>query len=63
MEDKKEVRTYLVDYTCDKCDVGKFRPKQMLMSDPPQWVHECTTCEEQKTFNLKYPYTDYEYCV
>ena len=60
METRERVRTYKVDYECKKCQVGNMRPLQMLMTDPPQWIHECTECKEQKTFNLKYPYIDYE---
>ena len=61
MEQKREVKTYVIDYTCDRCEVGKMRPSKMLMCDPPKWVHECEDCKLQKTFSLKYPYTDYDY--
>jgi hypothetical protein len=61
MEEKREVKTYMIDYTCDKCDSGKMRPIRMLMCNPPKWVHKCESCGLEKTFDVKYPYTTYEY--
>ena len=63
MEIKQEVKTYEVDYECDECETGKLRPLgSVLPTDPPQYPHQCTGCDNKKTFTDKlYPYTVYEY--
>jgi hypothetical protein len=54
------VRPIQVDYQCEKCDDGRMRPTgQTLMSDPPQFPHKCTNCENTITFNEKYPTVRY----
>jgi len=58
MEEKKEVKTFVVNYICDECGKGKMVPTAgiYLTSNPPQWPHECTHCNNTKTFRICYPY-------
>lgn len=50
----------MVDYTCDKCGKGQYRPDgYALMSSPPQYPHECNECGHKATFKVKYPYIEY----
>lgn len=45
-----------LDYRCDNCDKGHFRPTgMMLLSDPPKWPHACAECGHQDIFDTKYP--------
>lgn len=65
METKEEVKTFQVDYTCDKCGVGKMRPSgNVLTTYPVQYPHYCNNpikCDEIKIFTgITYPYTTYE---
>ena len=58
-EQKKEVKTYIVDYICDECGVGKMRNSGMShVTHPKQYPHSCTNCYYQKTFNCVYPRTE-----
>lgn len=64
METKKEVKTIQVDYTCDKCGIGKMRPSgNVLTTYPPQYPHFCNNpikCDGSNTFTgITYPYVDY----
>lgn len=68
MEFKEEVKTIQVDYTCDKCGVGKMRPSgNVLMTYPAQYPHFCNNpekCDGVNTFaGITYPYTTYEKVV
>ena len=64
MEEKKELKTFMVDYKCPKCKTGYLRSTgKCLMSNPPKYPHTCNNpeCEYVKTFkDKKYPYIDYE---
>lgn len=54
--EQKPLRPIQVDYLCDKCEQGYYRPVgRMLLSDPPQFPHACTQCGNEKTFWEKYP--------
>jgi hypothetical protein len=61
-EEKVEVKSFQVDYTCDECGIGKMRKSAIdVMSDPPKIHHRCTHCGAKKTFtDLRYPYITYE---
>lgn len=57
METKKEVKTYIKDYTCDTCQEGAMRSTgETLMSDPPQYPHTCTKCGIKMILRLSYPH-------
>ncbi len=63
MEIKKEVKSYRVDYICDKCKVGKMVPSGMcLTSYPAQYPHFCDDrmCGASKNFYETYPVMKYE---
>lgn len=54
--EQKPIRPIQVDYLCDKCGVGYYRPvSAQLMANPPQFPHECTDCDDKKTFTERYP--------
>ena len=55
---QKPIRPIQIDYICDKCNVGHYRPAgAMWLSDPPQFPHKCTNaeCGDEKTFIERYP--------
>lgn len=54
------IRTIQVDYKCDECGKGHYRPVgHMLMSSPPQFPHNCNNCSHAQTFTEKYPTVRY----
>jgi hypothetical protein len=56
-EQRYEVRAFELDYACDHPRCGGFmRPDgRHLLSNPPQFPHECYVCGARKTFTVKYP--------
>lgn len=48
-----------VGYVCDDCGRGWMEPtgNTMLMSDPPQFPHACTSCGATRNFTVRYPMT------
>jgi hypothetical protein len=54
-----EVRTVGIDYICDECLEGKMLPTggSMLLSDPPQFAHQCDNinCCAKANFTERYP--------
>ena len=54
--EQQPLRPIQVDYRCDECEKGYYRPvNTMLLSDPPQFEHFCTECNHKQTFYEKYP--------
>jgi hypothetical protein len=50
------VRPVQIDYRCDACGEGYYRPTGiMLTSSPLQFPHICNKCGDTKTFIEKYP--------
>jgi hypothetical protein len=62
MEEKREVRTFEVDYRCPKCSAGYLRPTGIVCdNNPPTYPHKCTNCDYSKVIkDHKYPYLVYE---
>ena len=64
MEEKKELKTFMVDYKCPKCETGYLRSTgKCLMCSPPKYPHVCNNpnCDYTKTFiDKKYPFIDYD---
>lgn len=57
MEKVANAQLILVEYVCDECQQGLMRPNGvMLMSNPPQYPHQCTNCGSTKVFYNQYPY-------
>ena len=53
---QRTLRPVEVDYICDKCKEGHYRPTGIkLTSMPPKFPHKCTKCNDTKTFREKYP--------
>lgn len=45
-----------VKYQCDNCKEGEMVYKgNMLMTNPPQFTHECSYCKTEQVFYEKYP--------
>lgn len=45
-----------VEYVCDICHRGTMQPTgKTLLSDPPQYPHECSVCGYATTFRRTYP--------
>lgn len=60
-EKRIELKPIQVDFKCPKCMIGYLRPTNVsYMSNPPQYPHQCTDCIYSETFNIKYPYIEYE---
>lgn len=61
-EVKKEVKTYMVTYTCDECEIGNMKfTGIMLASNPGQYVHECDQCgNTMRVRSFSYPRTVHE---
>ena len=57
-----QVRTYEVDFKCDVCGKGFYRPTgTVLLTDPLQYPHKCTVCGSQMAVTgHTYPYTKTE---
>ena len=61
MEIEKEVKTFVVDYICDKCSKGKMIPTGIcLTTSPSQYPHKCNQCNYIETFRTQYPYHHYK---
>lgn len=51
-----EVKTYEVNYMCDRCAAGNMKATgDVLMSNPPQFRHRCPTCGHEETHRCRYP--------
>lgn len=58
--EQKPIRPIKVDYRCDKCDIGYYRPTGMMLTmSPPLFKHECNKCGDLATFTEKYPTVRY----
>ena len=62
MEEKKEVRTFEVDFKCPKCDIGYIRPTGIPVGgNPIQYPHKCNNCDYYEIMKgYQYPYHVYE---
>lgn len=61
MENKKEVKTFILDFECPQCKIGKLRPTgTCFTTNPPMFPHKCNLCEYGETFNKQYPIIEYE---
>ncbi len=51
-----------VEYVCDKCGKGKMvrdYNSPALLPNPPQFMHECTSCNHREALRENYPTTGY----
>jgi hypothetical protein len=56
-----EVRTFGVDYICDKCERGVMNQTgKMFFVDPPLFVHKCSNCGDETGFTEQYPTVRFE---
>jgi hypothetical protein len=54
------IRPIQVDYRCDSCNEGYYRPNGIVLTSmPPQFPHECSNCGDSKVFTEKYPTVRY----
>lgn len=61
MEEKKEVKTFIINYKCDKCATGNLKSTGVaLMCNPPKYYHYCNLCHNKKTLKNKYPIITHE---
>lgn len=63
MEEKTELKTFVVKYKCPSCETGYLKPTgQCFASYPPQYPHSCDNpnCAYTETFNETYPKLTYE---
>jgi hypothetical protein len=60
-EVREEVKTVMVDMTCDECAKGMMRHTGItLTSYPPKYPHVCNNCGAQATYWKSYPYVTHE---
>jgi DNA-binding CsgD family transcriptional regulator len=58
-EIRQRMEVHLVDLLCPKCGQGLMRPTGVaLMSDPPQYTHQCTWCQHRQNYQRCYPYEE-----
>ena len=60
-----EVKTYLVNAVCPKCDKSILKNDiygPVLMTHPPKWPHKCEDedCGHVEHLTVKYPYTKFK---
>lgn len=62
MEEKREVRTFEIDFKCPKCNVGYLRSTGIAVGGTPmQYPHRCTNCDYHTIIKgYQYPYLVYE---
>ena len=63
MENRIEVKTYLVEFECPKCKKGTLKKGGRGFSNGSgsHWPHKCTNCDYTQEFtNITYPYFEYE---
>lgn len=59
---KQKVKTYMVEYVCDECEVGTMSPEGVaLLSMPAKYPHICDHCRAKKILDKKYPYMEYAF--
>jgi hypothetical protein len=58
-EQRYELKPFGVRYVC-KCGNEMEYTGQMLMSDPPQFVHLCNECNSKENLREKYPTVRWE---
>jgi len=50
------VKSIRIDYKCDNCNKGFYRTlDNVFNTNSPHYIHECTECGHQKSFNERYP--------
>lgn len=60
MEKETDMKPVQIDYMCDNCEKGFYRPTGIaLMTYPAKYPHKCTLCEDEKHFQKTYPYIKY----
>jgi DNA-directed RNA polymerase subunit RPC12/RpoP len=58
--EQQPLRPIKVDYRCDACGKGYYRPTRgLLLTAPPKFPHECTECGDKQTFLESYPTVRY----
>ena len=59
----KKVSAEFIEFECDKCNSGVFRlnpSAEVLHSNPRQWQHQCTECQDNVYFTKIYPMLMYK---
>lgn len=60
-EQKRELKTYEVDYVCDECKNGRMRPTGVKhLTHPARYPHVCGNCGHKDSFPVIYPNTVHE---
>ena len=60
MEEKTEVRTFIINYKCPQYKKGYLKPGNIVLtSHPPKYPHKCDNpeCDYGETFSFRYPKT------
>jgi len=61
-EIKQEVKTYIINKTCDKCNNGIMKQiKVNIIEEPITYTHKCNNCGHKDILNQSYPRIEYKY--
>lgn len=61
-EVRQEVKTFVVNKTCDKCNKGIMKQiKVNVIQEPITYTHRCSNCENEEILDQSYPRFEYEY--
>jgi predicted RNA-binding Zn-ribbon protein involved in translation (DUF1610 family) len=62
MEVKREVKSYLIEFRCPKCNQADMVRKNLILTThPPKYPHYCPSCSHELVLDKHYPFTQYEY--
>ena len=58
---QKRMVPVLIDFQCDECKVGFYRPTGTVKTSyPPQYPHICNHCKHERRFvDIQFPYTEF----
>ena len=59
-EVRTEVKTFVVDYKCEKCGHEMKQEDIVYATYPPRYPHICHNCGHRETLDRAYPYVDYK---
>ena len=55
-EQKKEVKTFVVNYECDECKGANMKYTEVIAwAHPPKHIHTCPKCKATRDFTVVYP--------
>ena len=59
----KKIEAEIIEFRCEKCNRGVYRHDKEtlpLNSHPKQWLHRCSSCQNEVYFTAIYPLLKYK---